>query len=99
MAKEAADKMPKVLFKRYDADNNADKYDIQYYPTVVLYQKGKKKKMSSFSRKNFIAFYEKHGSFEWTEFEQEKKERLRKKERQEAKLAKKKAAEEQKQEL
>lgn len=28
MAKEAAEKIPKVLFKRYDAENNASKFDI-----------------------------------------------------------------------
>lgn len=87
MAKEAVEKMPKLLMVKYDAEENHPVYSITGYPTVVLYQKGQAKKMSYFTRGMFIKFYERHGSFEWKEFDKEKKQRLAKKEKAEKKEA------------
>lgn len=40
MAQEAVEKMPKVLFVKYDAEENHPVYTIKAYPTVVLYKQG-----------------------------------------------------------
>lgn len=95
MAEEAAEKMPKVLFTKYDAEENHPQMNIQGYPTVVLYKNGKAKAMKYFTRKSFLKFYEEHGSFEWKEFDKEKKMRLAQKE----KDAKKQAAKELREDL
>ncbi len=40
MAQEALEKMPNVLFVKYDAEENHPVYTIKAYPTVVLYKQG-----------------------------------------------------------
>jgi len=63
----------------YDAENNASVYDVEYYPTVVLYSKGKVKKMvTPFTRKAFITFYNKYGAYPLEEMEDERLSRIRK---------------------
>lgn len=43
--------------------------------------------MKYFTRKSFLKFYEEHGSFEWKEFDKEKKQRLARKEKEALKAA------------
>lgn len=58
MAEEAKKKMPKLVFAKYDFENNAeDKVKLQYFPTVYMYKNGKGKEIKDFSRKKFINYY------------------------------------------
>lgn len=37
--------MKGVVLAMYDNENNASVYDVEYYPTIVLYSRGKRRKM------------------------------------------------------